>query len=307
MHPAAASPSPIRPGSLDAWIVATRPRTLWIAAIPVLVGSAMAWQESRAFSLGLGALAIVGAILMQLITNLQNDVGYTLRGAETGGRVGLPRATAKGWLTPAQVRWAIAAAITVACVIGLPLVAYRGWPILPIGLVSIAAAVSYMGGPRPIAYTPCGELTVFAFFGLVAVAGTAFVQAGTVGAGAWLAGTSIGMLAAAVLVVNNYRDIAHDRAVGRRTFPVTFGQQASRNLFTVLLLAPFALLAMQAAIARSAWLALPVVALPTALRLVRDFVAASTPLALTGVLFRTVLLEVAYGLLLTAGAVLASL
>jgi len=307
MQPAAASPSPVRPGSLDAWIVATRPRTLWIAAIPVLVGSAMAWQESRAFHLGYGALAIVGAILMQLITNLQNDVGYTLRGAETGGRVGLPRATAKGWLTPAQVRWAIAAAITVACVVGLPLVAYRGWPILPIGLISIAAAVSYMGGPRPIAYTPCGELTVFVFFGLVAVGGTAFVHAGAVGAGTWVAGAAIGMLAAAVLVVNNYRDIAHDRTVGRRTFAVLFGRRASRNLFALLVLAPFALLAMQVVIAKSAWLALPVVALPAALRAVRDFVAASPPLALTAVLFRTVLLEVAYGLLLTAGAVLASL
>ena len=121
---------------------------------------------------------------------------------------------------------------------GLPLVAAHGVPVLAIGLGSMVAALAYMGGARPIAYTPFGELVVFMFFGLAAVAGSDFVQTGSVGATTWFAAVALGALAASALVVNNHRDIAHDRSVGRRTFAVVFGTRASLGAYTLSLAAP---------------------------------------------------------------------
>ena len=149
-----------------------------------------------------------------------------------------------------------------ATVIGLTLVAYRGWPVLAIGVASLLAALAYMGGPRPIAYTPFGELTVFVFFGLVAVNGTDWVLTGSVGTVSLLASVAIGSLAAAALAVNNHRDIAHDRLVGRRTFAASFGPQASIGLFGLLLIAPFALLPWMALVADGPALLLPLLLLP---------------------------------------------
>ncbi len=157
---------------------------------------------------------------MQVVTNLQNDVGYAERRAAGAGRVGLPRATANGWLSPGAVKRAIVAAIATAAIIALPLILRGDWRVVAIGLASTLAAYTYMGGPRPIAYTPFGELTVFVFFGMTAVCGTYYVQVGGVGGAAWLAGIAVGAHAAGVLLVNNYRDRAHDAATGRRTLPV---------------------------------------------------------------------------------------
>jgi 1,4-dihydroxy-2-naphthoate polyprenyltransferase len=244
---------------------------------------------------------------MQLITNLQNDVGYTLRGAERSGtRTGLPRATANGWLTIEQVRLAIVLASVVAVGMGLALVLYRGWPVLAIGVASLAAALAYMGGPRPIAYTPLGEATVFVFFGLVAVMGTDWVLTGGVGAVSALASVAIGSLAAAALAVNNHRDIEHDRRVGRRTFAVTFGDLGSCRLFSLLLVAAFLLLPGMAWLAGSPALLLPLLLLPLAWRLRRDFVHGPRGLALNAVLFRTFRLELWFAALLAAGALLGS-
>ena len=133
---------------------------------------------------------------MQIISNLQNDVGYTVRGGETGTRTGLPRATARGWLAIGTVRAAIVLAVLLAVVVGAPLIALRGWPVALIVVSSIVAAYAYMGGPRPIAYTPFGEATVFLFFGVVALVGTIYVQAGVVGTAGWVAGIAFGLLAA---------------------------------------------------------------------------------------------------------------
>jgi 1,4-dihydroxy-2-naphthoate octaprenyltransferase len=236
---------------------------------------------------------------------MQNDVGYTVRGGDASGtRTGLPRATANGWLSVRHVRAAIVLAALVATVLGLALVAYRGWPVLVIGGSSLLAALAYMGGPRPIAYSPYGELTVFLFFGLVAVAGTDWVLTGSVGVLSALAAVAIGGLAAAALAVNNHRDIAHDRLVGRRTFAVTFGERGSQALYSGLLLAPFAVLALMAGWALSPALLLPLLLLPSALQLRRDFVNCPRGLAFNGVLFRTFRLELWFAALLSAGAVL---
>ncbi len=293
----------ITPGSLRAWAIAIRPKTLWIAAIPVAVGTALAWMHGAAIVPWVAALAFVASILMQFITNLQNDVGYTARGLETGKRVGLPRATARGWLTPGEVRRAIALGIAGAVAVGAPLAMHAGPVVAVVGFASVLAALAYMGGPRPIAYTPFGELTVFAFFGLVAVLGTYFLYAGAGGPAVWLAAAAIGSHAAAVLVVNNHRDAEHDRRTGRRTFSATFGKEASGRLYMAALWAPFAIAPVMAAIESRAGLAAPLLLLPMARRLQADFVNTPPGPAFNMLLFRTVKLELAFGALLSAGAI----
>ncbi|MCU0769791.1 MAG: prenyltransferase, partial [Burkholderiaceae bacterium] len=158
------------------------------------------------------------------------------------------------------------------------------------------------GGPRPIAYTPFGEAVVFVFFGLVAVTGSDLVQSGSVGPASWLAGFALGALAAAALAVNNHRDIAHDRSVGRRTFAVVFGESTSRLFYTASLLGAFVLLLPMAVLAHPGVLA-PLLLAPTALRLLRDFGTSAPGLAYNAILVRTFKLELGFAALLAAGAV----
>jgi 1,4-dihydroxy-2-naphthoate octaprenyltransferase len=240
---------------------------------------------------------------MQLITNMQNDVGYTLRGGEASGtRTGLPRATSNGWLSVRHVRAGIVLASFTALGLGIALVAWRGWPVLVIGTASLLAALAYMGGPRPIAYTPFGELTVFVFFGLVAVMGTDWVLTGQIGFASFLASMAIGGLAAAALAVNNHRDTAHDRLVGRHTFAASFGEHASLHLFSTLLLSAFALLPVMALSALNAGLLLPLLLLPSAWQLRHDFAHCPPGLAFNQILFRSFQLELRFAALLALGA-----
>jgi len=292
----------IRPGSWAAWRVALRPKTLWIATVPVVVATCLAWSIAGRFDPAIALIALAVSVLMQVVTNLQNDIGYTERRTGTGGRIGLPRATANGWLSASAVNRAILATILVAGIVALPLMLRGGWPIVLIGVASTLAAYGYMGGPRPIAYTPFGELTVFVFFGLTAVCGSYYVQTGEVGLAAWIAGVAIGSHAAGVLLINNYRDRAHDAATGRCTLPVLIRAAASLRLFAVLEFLPFALALVLAAVTASAWLALPLLALPWALRLVRDVMLTPDGPAQNALLFRAVMIEVAFGMLLSVGA-----
>jgi 1,4-dihydroxy-2-naphthoate octaprenyltransferase len=301
------STAAVEPGSLAAWRVALRPKTFPIAAVPVFVGTAFAWAQHGSFVPWVFVLAIAGAILVQAISNMQNDVGYTVRGGETGTRTGLPRATANGWLSVPAVRGAIVAAVIAAVLVGAPLMVYRGWPVALIVASSIVAAWAYMGGPRPIAYTPYGDVTVFLFFGLMAVCGTIYVQAGTIGTAGWLAGVAIGLLAASVLTVNNHRDIAHDATTGRRTLSVVLGAAGSRAVYRTSVLGAFALVPAIAWTAGSAWYLLPLALLPRALALLAAFDAAPGGHAYTPLLFRTVILEAGFGISLTAGALLSRL
>lgn len=296
----------VRAGSMQAWAAAVRPRSLLVAVSPVLVGATFGYARSGDIG-GWAALMVLGAsLLMQVVSNLQNDVGYTVRGAERSGtRTGLPRATANGWLSVGQVRAAIVACALLATALGLGLVAWRGWPVLAIGVASLLAALAYMGGPRPIAYTPLGEMTVFVFFGLVAVIGTDWVLTGGSSAATVLAAAAVGSLAAAALAVNNHRDIAHDRLVGRRTFAVCFGERGSQRLFATLLFAPFALLVPLTLVMDSGALLLPMLLLPVAAQLRRDFVHCARGLPFNAVLFRTFRLGLWFALALAASALLA--
>ncbi len=295
----------IEPGSLAAWGVAARPKTLWIAVVPVVVGLAFAWQAGATLDWPIALAALAGAVLMQVISNLQNDVGYSARGVDSSRRIGLPRATSRGWLTAKQVRSAIVAVVIAIVLVGLPLVAKGGLPILALGVASIIAALTYMGGPKPIAYTPLGELTVFVFFGLCAVAGTCYLQLGTVTPAAMLAGAALGLLAAAVLAANNHRDIEHDAHTGRRTAAVLLGTQGSAKMYRILVLAPYALVLALVGLTGQLAFAAPLLTLPAAFSLVQAVHADTPPTATTSLMLRTVKLEFAFGGLLTLAAVMA--
>lgn len=224
------------------WLQAVRPKTLSMAIIPVLLGAMVAYTESSLFKPLLLSIIVLAALLIQIGTNLYNDVGDALRGADGPDRLGPKRVVAEGWLSADRVKKAAIGSFFGAFVIGIALVVIGGLPILLIGLSSIAAGIAYTGGRLPIAYTFMGELFVFLFFGVVAVIGTTYLITLQWSLTALLAGAAIGLLAAAVLVVNNYRDIDTDRAAGKNTLAVTLGASATRALYLTLLLTPFLIL-----------------------------------------------------------------
>ena len=211
------------PGPVEVWVLAARPKTLPAALAPVLVGTAVAWAAGG-FRAGPAAAAAVGALLLQIGSNLANDVFDFERGADREGRTGPMRVTQAGLLTPSQVRSGMVVVFGLALLVGVYLTVEAGWPVVVIGLAAIASALAYTGGPFPLGYNGLGELFVMIFFGFGAVCGTAFVQAGFVPAAAWPAGFAAGCLATAILVVNNVRDIEQDRKSGKRTLPVRFGR-----------------------------------------------------------------------------------
>jgi 1,4-dihydroxy-2-naphthoate octaprenyltransferase len=271
-----------------------------------MVGAAMGYLDSGSIPIPLACMALAGALLMQLLTNLQNDIGFTVRGGESLGlRTGLPRATAKGWLSLGAVRAAIFALCAVAVALGIGMVLLRGWPVLVLGGASMVAALAYMGGPKPIAYTPLGELTVFVFFGLVAVLGTDWLLTDHLSLACTGAAAAIGCLSAAALAVNNHRDCAHDRLVGRRTFAVLFGTHASTRMLYALLLSPFLLSTGLALVQPTPWFLLPLLLLPSAVVLHRDFRHCPGGLAYNAILFRVFRLELWFALALSLAAVLA--
>jgi 1,4-dihydroxy-2-naphthoate octaprenyltransferase len=293
------------PGALKAWWIAARPPTLTISITPVLVGTAIAWHAGADIHWFAAAVALCAAMLIQIGTNLYNDVGDYERGADRADRLGPPRATSMGWLAAADVRRAAATSFGLAIVLGAYLVSVGGWPIFAMGLASIAAGISYTGGPRPIAYTPSGEFFVFVFFGLIATIGSSFLQTGRFSWESATAGAMIGALAAAVLVVNNYRDVESDRRSGKITLAVRIGYAATRIEFATLVLAPFAALPLLAVLTGvRPWVLLPAASLPFAVRLIRDLARAPISPALNPILKRTARFELVFGLLLCAALVL---
>jgi len=304
-HDGTTPPPSVAESTLHAWVIASRPHTLTIGVNPVLVGCALAWAETRSIHIAWMLLSMLGALLLQAGTNLDNDVSDFQRGADRAGRVGLPRATALGLLTPRQVRTASRACFALATVIGLTLVWRGGWPILVAGIASAAAAMAYSGGPRPISYTPFGDLIVWLFFGLVAVSGTYYLQTLTLSPGVLVAATMVGLPAAAVLVVNNYRDLDPDAQVGKRTLAVCLGRVFSRWEYAVLMLAPFALLAALALTTHLGIMGLmPLLALPMAIDLVRRFWRETPGPVFNPLLARTAKFQVVFAMLLSVAVVL---
>jgi 1,4-dihydroxy-2-naphthoate octaprenyltransferase len=224
------------------WWTATRPRTLSIAATPVLVGTALALAEGASLAWLAMLAALCCALLIQVGTNLHNDAADFEHGTDRADRIGPLRVTAAGWASPAAVRRAAAISFALALLLGFYLVFIGGWPILAAGIASLLAGWAYSGGRYPISHTPLGELFVLIFFGLVAVAGSHWLQLRAWSPNAWLAGIVVGMPAAAVLLVNNYRDLEDDIRSGRRTLAAVMGRENSRLVYAALMLLPYAVL-----------------------------------------------------------------
>lgn len=220
--------------SLRHWVLAARPKTLTAAAAPVLAGTGLAAHHG-VLAWAPAAAALFGALLIQVGTNFANDYYDYVRGGDTEERVGPTRVTQAGLIAPERVRRAMIGVLAVATLVGVYLVAIGGWPIVAIGLTSIACAVLYTGGPYPLAYHGLGEVFVFVFFGLVAVGGTYYVQALAWPMDALLAGAGLGALSTALLVVNNLRDIDTDAKAGKRTLAVRLGPQGTRVEYLALL------------------------------------------------------------------------
>ncbi len=229
----------IRPGSVRAWIVASRPATLTAAITPVIVGTACA-VYARSFRAGPALAALAGAILIQIGSNLANDLFDYEKGTDREDRIGPLRVTQHGLLTAKEMRGGLIAVFALAALAGVYLAATAGWVVVAIGLLSIAAAVAYTGGPYPLGYHGLGDLFVFLFFGFVAVCGTTFVQARSVPFVAWCAAIPVGALTTAILVVNNVRDCESDARSGKRTIAVRFGRRAARWEYAILLLVAYA-------------------------------------------------------------------
>ncbi|MDE3084339.1 MAG: 1,4-dihydroxy-2-naphthoate polyprenyltransferase [Verrucomicrobiota bacterium] len=215
---------------LKIWIAAARPRTLPAAIAPVFVGSALAWREGE-FKAPAAAACLGFALLVQIGTNFANDYFDFIKGADTTERVGPRRAVASGLISPETMRMAMRLVFAAAFFVGLTLLRYGGWPLLVVGVLSIACGLAYTGGPWPLAYRGLGDVFVFIFFGLVAVGATFFVQAGYVSTDAIIAGAAIGALATNILLVNNYRDAETDAKAGKRTLVVRFGKSFARAQF----------------------------------------------------------------------------
>jgi 1,4-dihydroxy-2-naphthoate octaprenyltransferase len=223
------------------WL-AIRPRTLSIAATPVLVGTAVAVAEGAALVWLTMLAALCCALLIQVGTNLHNDSADYENGTDHPGRLGPLRVTAAGWASAGCMRRAATTSFALAFLLGIYLVALGGWPILIAGMASLLAGWSYSGGRHPISHTPLGEVFVVVFFGLIAVAGSHWLQREVFSANAWLAGLIVGLPAAAVLLINNYRDMEGDLSSGRRTLVSKLGRKRSRWLYAVLMLLPFVVL-----------------------------------------------------------------
>ncbi len=285
-------------------MAALRVPTLAASVAPVLVGSALAWRDGG-FRTGPALAALVGALCIQTGTNLANDLYDFRKGADTRERLGPPRVLSKGWLTPRTVRAAMIAAFAVAGLAGLYLVAAAGWPVVAIGLLSIASGVWYTAGPWALAYNALGDLFVFLFFGLVAVAGTYFVEARSVTADAIAAALPVGALATAILVVNNVRDIDTDRAARKRTLAVVLGRGGTRAWYGLLLLAAYGVpVALVAARRATPWALLPLLTAPLAAGVAWIVWTREDGPALNGALRRTARLHALYGLLFAVGLVL---
>ncbi len=288
------------------WYLAARPKTLPAAASPVIVGSALAFADGT-FQLGAALATLLAALLLQIGANLANDVFDFHKGADARQRLGPLRVTQAGLLQPRQVLIGMWVVFGLAVLLGFYLVWLAGWPIVVVGLASIAAALAYTGGPYPFGYHGLGEVFVFIFFGLVAVCGTYFIHAQQLNGAVFTASLSMGFLITAVLVVNNLRDIHSDRIAGKITLAVRLGERNTRLEYLLCLVGAYLVsLGMWLAGLSSVWVMLSWLSLPLAWQVLR-FVWQQTGRPLNEALAGTGRLTLAYALLFSLGMVLQSL
>jgi 1,4-dihydroxy-2-naphthoate polyprenyltransferase len=281
------------------WLAGTRPRTLPAAVVPILIGSGVAAGYLK-FSLWRAALALLVALALQIGVNFANDYSDGVRGSDSAERrVGPMRLVGSGLASPGQVKRAAFGCFLVACCAGLALAAVTSWWLVLGGALAVLAAWFYTGGSRPYGYRGLGEVSVFVFFGVAAVAGTAFVQMGRL---SWLglaASVPAGLLSCALLMVNNLRDIRSDGESGKRTLAVRIGDARSRSVYLLFLLVPFALAALIAFVRPFSLLIL--LALPLTLAPVRSVRGGASGPALITTLGQTGRVQLAFGVAFTIG------
>jgi len=282
------------------WFSAARPRTLPAAVAPVLVGTG-AGIALGGFSWLRGGLALVVSLALQVGVNYSNDYSDGIRGTDAE-RVGPTRLVGAGLATPSTVKRAAFACFGVAGLAGLILAALTSWWLIPVGAAAVAAAWFYTGGSRPYGYAGFGEIFVFVFFGLVAVLGTTYVQAGRVSLTATIAAVGIGLLACALLMANNLRDVQTDAAVGKRTLAVLLGEPLSRRVFALMVGGGF--LAVVVMSLSHPWCLLALLAAPLAVPPVRQVLGGARGPALVAVLGATGRAEFVYSVLLGLGLAL---
>jgi 1,4-dihydroxy-2-naphthoate octaprenyltransferase len=301
---ASATRSPGGPQSSSAvriWVMAARVRTLPAAIAPVLVGTSLALGAGH-FDPFAFVEALLGAIFIQVGTNLSNDYSDARRGADAEDRLGPVRVTAGGLVPPRQVLIATYVTFGLAVLCGIYLVAVAGWELIAVGAASILAGVLYTGGPRPYGYEGLGELFVFLFFGVVAVAGSYFVQVQHLPWQPFVCAVPVGLLASAILVVNNVRDLETDRRAGKRTLAVRLGRARTRTLYAAMLTIAFATAPLPWLLgSMSAWLLAPWATIPLALALARVVRTRVDGPSLNGALARTGMLQLLFCLLFAAG------
>lgn len=287
------------------WLLASRPKTLPAAIMPVLLGTACA-MRGGAIDGWIFACVLCSAMAIQIGTNFANDFADFKSGADTSERLGPTRVTQAGLLSPGAVKVGANVAFLLAFLCGIPLMLKGGWPIVAIGLAGISCGWAYTSGPYPLGYNGLGELAVMLFFGFAAVMGTAYLLTG-----AWSALSAVVSVvpachAAALLAANNLRDLDTDAAAGKHTLAVRFGRTFARWEFAVLLLLPFAVpLYLVSAEPCSAWLLLPLLTMPVALRATLIASRAGSGLAIIPVFRLTALLLASFGLLFTVGLIVA--
>ncbi len=293
-----------RPSGIRIWLMAARVRTLPAAIAPVLVGTALAGYLHVFHPLRFVA-ALIGAMFIQIGTNLSNDYSDARRGADTEDRLGPVRVTAGGLVPPRQVLIATYLTFGVAVLAGVYLVIVAGWQLLVVGAASILAGVLYTGGPKPYGYEGLGEVFVFLFFGIVAVAGSFFVQTKHLDWEAFALAVPVGLIAAGLLVVNNVRDIETDRRAGKRTLAVRIGRARTRRLFAAMIYIAYLLTPVTWVFGPlEPWLFLPWLTLPLAARAVRAVRTRTDGASLNQALARTGQLQLIFCALLSAGLLL---
>jgi len=283
------------------WLMAARPRTLPAAVAPVLVGTSLALGDGT-FDPFAFLAALLGALFIQVGTNLSNDYSDARRGADTEDRLGPVRVTAGGLVPPRQVLYATYITFGLAVLCGIYLIVVAGWVLLAVGAASILAGVLYTGGPKPYGYEGLGELFVFLFFGVVAVTGSYYVQVQQLPWEAFVEAVPVGLLASAILVVNNVRDLDTDRRAGKRTLAVRLGRERTRGLYVAMLALAFLVAPLPWVLgSMSGWLLLCWLAIPLAVRVAGTVRTRADGPSLNGALAATGQLQLAFCLLLSAG------
>ena len=284
----------------DAWILATRPKTLLAAFVPVIVGSSIALFDSS-FNPFAALIALICSILIQAGTNFVNDLYDFMSGKDTKHRVGPTRVIAAGIISPKEMKIGIAVIFGVTFLLGLYLVYLGGWPILAIGLISIAAGFAYTAGPYPLAYNGLGDIFVFLFFGLVGTVGTYYVQTQTLTSLVFWASIPVGALITNILVINNYRDRIEDKQNGKNTLAVIFGERFTRLQYVLFMIISYGILFVVYFTHKdSIAVFLPILSLPISIKLIKMIYTLEGQ-ALNNTLALTAKLSAIYGLLFAAG------